>query len=134
MKSKLRKITIDNQVYLWNSTHKYNCTDDSYTSRLFFSPEKNKQLYVECYFKSHAHFYMGCHLNVGFLAEKDGKEVEISFNHPGFVAELIKFILSNKADFSKKDKYRFENVWDFLSEMGYGSFKTPYGFIPSSKL
>lgn len=130
LKSKNRRIIIENQTFICNYTDEYNRTDDSYNSRLFFSPEGNKDMGVECFFKSHAHFFMGCHLNVGFLAIKDGKESEINFNQPGFVSEFIKFMLTNKVDFTKQKRYVFDNAWDFLKEMGYDSFRTPYVFYP----
>ena len=73
---------------------------------------------------------MGCHLNVGFLANKNGIETEININQPAFVSDLINYIIKNKVDFVKEKTYIFENAWTILDEMGYDlkSFKTPYVF------
>ena len=104
MKTRKRMITVNMQVFIWNYTNKYDPTDDTYVSRFFFSPQDRKNIRVECFFKTKAHFFTGCHLNVGFLATKNGEVFEINFNQPGFIAELIQFILIYKVDFSKQER------------------------------
>ena len=129
MKAKVRRITVENQVFVWSYTDIYERAEDVFVSRLFFSPQNRKQIMIECYFKSIPHF-MGCHLNLGFLAIKDGKEYEINCNQPGFISEFLAFILNNKVDFSRQERYRFDNAFEFLNEMGYHSFKSPSEFYP----
>lgn len=121
-----RKITINGQVYIWNYTDKYNRIDDTYISRLFFSPQDRKNISVECFFKTTACFFTGCHLNVGFSAIKNGEEYEINFNHPGFISEMMQFILNNKVDFLTQERYFFDDAFAFLKEMGYESIIAPY--------
>jgi len=130
LKNRNRKIVVENQVFIWNYTDKYERTNDVFISRLFFSPKDRKNIIVESFFKTNPHI-IGCHFNFGFLAIKDGVEHEINFNHPGFISEFIKFILDNKVDFAKQERYSFDNAADFLQEMGYHSFKASFEFFPA---
>ena len=102
MKSKNRKIVIDNQVYVWNFTPRYDLINDMYFSRLFFSPQDNKDLSVVCLFHSRINYTGGCPFNEGILATKDGEEYRINLNQPKFVSKLIRFILANMVDFEKQ--------------------------------
>ena len=119
--SKVREIAVDNQVFMWSHTHRYEHTDDTFISRFFFSPKDKKSMSVECFFKTRASYNMGCYLNAGFLVIKDGEEYEINFNKPKFVSEFIRFILANKVDLAKQERYRFDNAFGFLKEMGFHS-------------
>ena len=131
MRQKNRTITVENQVFVWNYTEKYERLKDAFISRLFFSPQDRKSVVVECFFKTSPHF-LGCHLNWGFWAVKDGIECEINFNQPGFISVFIGFVLANKVDFARQERYRFDNAADFLEEMGYHSFKSMAEFYPAT--
>jgi hypothetical protein len=126
LKKRFKKITIDNQIFVWNYTNKYDVASDTYISRLFFSYQDKKNLRVECFFRDSGHPYLGSRLNVGFLATKNGEEYKINFNRPGFIAEFIRFVLAHKVDFGKRERYRFDNACSFLSEMGYENFRCAY--------
>ena len=121
MKSKIRKISIDNQVFVWNYTEKYYSLGDFYISRLFFSPQGKKYMSVECFFKTRSSYYMGCHLNHGFSAIKDEKEYSINFNTPQFVSDFIRFMITYKIDFDKQQRYKFDYAHVLLEEMGFHS-------------
>ena len=121
-----RNITVDHNIFRWDYTEKYHTEDDSYVSGLFFSPQARKDIRIECFFNSHAHYYMGCYLNVGFIAIQNGQERTINFHKPGFISEFIRFVLVNKVDFKKQKIYRFDNGWCILEEMGFTIHKTPY--------
>jgi len=92
LKSKIRKISIDSQFFIWNYTGKY-CLGNSYISGLFFSPQGKKYMSVECFFKTRSSYYMGCHLNQGFTAIKDDEEYSINFNTPQFISDFIKVVI-----------------------------------------
>ena len=128
MESRIRRITVDNQVFVWNFTDKYRSDyiNDIFISRLFFSPEGKKSIRVECFIKTRVDYMGGCFLSMGFYAMKNGEEYQINFNKPGLVSEFIRFILANKVDFTKQERYRFDNAEDFLKEMGFDFSETTY--------
>ena len=134
MKSKLRQISVDNHVFMWTCKHDYIPGGDAYISRLFFCPKNVKEsgAGVECFFKSHSIAWQGCALNFGFFGVKNGKELEINLNKPGFVAEFIRTVLANNVDFTRQKRYRFDNAWNFLIEMGFSpdSLKVEFRFWP----
>ena len=133
MKSKIRKISIYNQIFIWNYTEKY-YLGDFYISRIFFSPQDEKSISVECFFKTRSSYHMGCHLNHGFTAVKGEKEHTINFNSPKFISEFIGFMVANKIDFARQKRYRFDYAHVLLEEMGFHSFNAcfaPYELFMS---
>jgi len=123
LKTKLRKISVDNQIFVWSYSHRYDY-GDAYDSRVFFSLQGLKHIGVECFFKTYGHVYAGCYLTSGITVIKDDKKYYLNFNTPRFIADFIRFVLANKVDFTKQKQYRFNNANDFLTEMGFHSF--PY--------
>lgn len=119
MKSKNRKITVDNQVYLWNFTPKHALVNEMWISRLYFSPYDDKSKSVTCMFQSPVTYPTGCAFNEGFLAIRNGQKYEINLNQPKFVAEVIKFMLDKKVDFEQDKQYHFREANRLLKEMGY---------------
>ncbi len=129
MKKKVRKIVVNNICYYWRYSEKSISNHQYWKARILIFSEVN-HLHIECFFKTNRNIFGGCHLNWGFLAEKNGNEVELNFNHPSFIAELITFLLKNKVDVTMQTRYTFEHAVDFLSEMGYTNFKPVWTFHP----
>jgi len=122
MKSKNRKITIDNQVYLWYFTANHALVDEMWISRLYFSPEDDKSKSVTCMFQSPVIYPSGCAFNEGLLATKNGQEYVLNLNQPQFIAEIIEFLLANMVDFDEHKQYLFRKANnEILQHMGYES-------------
>ena len=122
MKSKHRKITVNNRVYLWHFTANHRLVDEMWISRLYFSPEDDKGKNVTCMFQSPVIYPSGCAFNEGVLAIKNGQEYLLNLNQPKFVAEIIEFLLANWVDFDKHKQYLFRKANnEILQQMGYES-------------
>jgi len=115
---------------MWTCKHDYIASEDAYVSRLFFFPKGDKSVGVESFFKSHADPWVACVLAHTFPVIKNGEKFEINLNKPRFIAEYIKFMLAQKVNFVEQKRYRFDNAWDILIEMGFDpeSLKTEYKF------
>jgi len=99
MKSKNRKITIDNHVYLRNFTENHALVDEMWISRLYFSPEDDKSKSVMCMFQSPVIYPSGCAFNEGLLVTQNSQKYVLNLNQPRFIAEIIEFLLANIVDF-----------------------------------
>ena len=127
MKAKLRKITIDNKVYLYRLQAKYyspastiNYSPAVYnklTVRIYLANHKTTPLIIE--FKTIDDYYMGQPLNVGIPLPhaKSGRSIRVNINHPFYIRELI--LLGLKNGWTGNNNLPVQNGLEYLTELDF---------------
>ena len=118
MRSKLRKITVNNTVFTWRYQG-YVRNMPPCTSRfLAFSKENN--IYIEIFFYTEDMYPGGAPLNIGLdvINIKTDKLERLSFNKPKYADELIQFILGSN---SKESFFHLseKNGNGIIQKLGY---------------
>ncbi|NDV60487.1 hypothetical protein [Bacteroides sp. 519] len=119
--SKLRKITIDGDEYLYGITtqyHKENQTS-TLTIRIFLNGEKKTPLIIK--FLTLDNYFLGNPLNSGvklFHKTMNSNET-ININHPGLIRKFIE--LGIKHGWTGSNKTEVQNGIDYLEELGYNT-------------
>ncbi len=119
MKSKLRKISIENLEYLYSASNKYNLENqtNTLTVRIYLSGYKQTPLVVD--FLTIDNYYMGQLLNSGIsLANKlTNMAATVNINEPKYIRELI--LQGQKNGWTGNNKMEKQNGLNYLTELGY---------------
>ena len=119
MKSKLRKISIENLEYLYSVSNKYNLENqtNTLTVRIYLSGYKQTPLVVD--FLTIDNYYMGQLLNSGVsLANKLTNMTDtVNINEPKYIRELI--LQGQKNGWTGNNKMEKQNGLNYLTELGY---------------
>lgn len=119
MKTKLRKITIDNLEYLYSVSDQYipGTETNALTVKIFLSGQKQTPLVIE--FLTLDHYYMGQILKSGIsLTNKIKNTVDhVNMNEPKYIRELI--LLGRQNGWIGTNKMEKQNGLIYLIELGY---------------
>ena len=119
MKSKLRKITIENLEYLYSVSNKYHLENqtNTLTVRIYLSGYKQTPLVID--FLTLDNYYMGQLLNSGVsLANKLTNMTDtVNINDPKYIRELI--LHGQKNGWTGNNKMEKQNGLNCLMELGY---------------
>lgn len=119
MKSKLRKITIENLEYLYSVSNKYNLENqtNTLTVRIYLSGYKQTPLVID--FLTIDNYYIGQLLNAGVrLANKRTNMTDtVNINEPKYIRELI--LQGHKNGWTGNNKMEKQDGLNYLTESGY---------------
>lgn len=119
MKSKLRKITIENLEYFYSVSNKYNLENqtNTLTVRIYLSGYKQTPLVID--FLTIDNYYIGQLLNAGVrLANKRTNMTDtVNINEPKYIRELI--LQGHKNGWTGNNKMEKQNGLNYLTESGY---------------
>lgn len=119
MKSKLRKIKIENKEYLYAVTDRYHPENqnNTLTVKVFLVGNKLTPLVID--FFTSDHYYMGQLLNSGIdlKNEKTATTDTININRPKFIRELI--LQGIQAGWVGTNKMDIQDGLNYLNRLGY---------------
>lgn len=118
MKSKLRKITIDNSEYLYMIRYNYySIGANKLTLTIFLNGHKLTPLVID--FLTLDDYHLGQPLNVGvqLLNVKTNELVRVNVNEPKYIREFI--LLGLKNGWTGANKIARQNGLEYLTEMGF---------------
>lgn len=119
MKSKLRKITIDNLVYLYSVTDKYHLGTETntLTVKIFLNGQKQTPLIID--FLTLDHYHMGQILKTGVKLKNNFKKIDenVNINEPKYIRELI--LQGRKKGWIGTNKIEKQDGLNYLTELGY---------------
>lgn len=119
MKKKLRKITIEDAVYLYSVTDKYHLGTETntLTVKVFLDGQKQTPLIIE--FLTLDHYYMGQILKSGVKLTNIIKSTDdlVNMNEPKYIRELI--LQGRKNGWTGTNKIEKQNGLNYLTELGY---------------
>lgn len=119
MKNKLRKITIEDIVYLYSVTDKYHLGTETntLTVKVFLEGHKQTPLIIE--FLTLEHYYMGQILKSGVKLTNKIKSTDdnVNINEPKYIRELI--LHGQKNGWTGTNKIEKQNGLNYLTELGY---------------
>ncbi|MBT2620841.1 hypothetical protein [Chryseobacterium sp. ISL-6] len=119
MKNKLRKITIEDVVYLYSVTDKYHLGTETntLTVKVFLDRQKQTPLIIE--FLTVDHYYMGQILKSGVKLTNILKSTDdlVNMNEPKYIRELI--LQGRKNGWTGTNKIEKQNGLNYLTELGY---------------
>ncbi|UHO39066.1 hypothetical protein H5J24_02625 [Chryseobacterium capnotolerans] len=119
MKSKLRKITVEQTEYLYLVTDKYHpgTYTNTLTVKIFLKDEKQTPLIID--FLTYNHYIMGQPLKSGIWLmnmitnSKEG----VNINEPKYIQKLI--LQGREKGWDGKNKMEKQNGLDYLAQVGY---------------
>ncbi|SIO38912.1 hypothetical protein SAMN05421769_4055 [Chryseobacterium scophthalmum] len=119
MKNKLRRITIEDLVYLYSVTDKYHLGTETntLTVKVFLEGRKQTPLIIE--FLTLDHYHMGQILKSGVELTNTIKNTndKININEPKYIKELI--LQGRKNGWVGTNKMENQNGLKYLTELGY---------------
>ena len=119
MKSKLRKITIEDFVYFYIVTNKYHLETktNTLTLKVFLNGEKQTPLIID--FLTIDDLYMGQILNSGVKLTNIIKNSvdNVNINEPKYIRALI--LIGQKKGWTGTNKLELQNGLEYLKELGY---------------
>jgi hypothetical protein len=119
MKNRLRKITIEDLVYLYSVTDKYDLETETntLTLKVFLNGQKQTPLIIE--FLTLDHYYMGQILKSGIKLTNTIKSTNenVNINEPKYIRELI--LQGQKTGWTGTNKIEKQNGLNYLTELGY---------------
>jgi hypothetical protein len=119
MKNKLRRITIEDLVYLYSVTDKYRLGTETntLTIKVFLEGQKLTPLIIE--FLTLDHYHMGQILKSGVKLTNTIKitEENVNINEPKYIRELI--LQGRKNGWTGTNKIEKQNGLNYLTELGY---------------
>jgi len=119
MKNKLRKITIEDLVYLYSVTDKYHLGTETntLTVKVFLDGLKQTPLIIE--FLTIDHYYMGQILKSGVKLTNIIKNTDdnVNINEPKYIKELI--LQGRKNGWTGTNKIEKQDGLKYLKELGY---------------
>ncbi|OXA93499.1 hypothetical protein [Flavobacterium hercynium] len=119
MKSKLRKIVIDNLMYLYIVSDKYNSESqtNTLTVKVFLEGYKPTPLTID--FITLDHYFMGQILKSGVKLINRMRNIEdtVNLNEPKYIRELI--LQGQKNGWKGTNKFANQNGLEYLTQLGY---------------
>lgn len=127
MKNKLRKITINNNEYLYNVTDQFHSETETntLTVKIFLSGKKKTPLIIT--FLTDDDYMMGQPLKSGVkLTNKmTGSEDEVNLNEPKYIKKFI--LLGLEKGWSGSNSIEIQNGLHYLNELGFETDKLTPG-------
>jgi hypothetical protein len=119
MKTKLRKITVDERAYLYHirTDYYYTANVNKLTLTIFLNGEKRTPLVVD--FLTLDDLYKGQPLNVGIelLNVNSNEQIRVNINEPKYIREFI--LLGIKNGWEGINKIPKQNGLEYLTEIGF---------------
>ncbi|MEO8535285.1 MAG: hypothetical protein ABI441_16120 [Flavobacterium sp.] len=119
MKSKLRKIVVNDLEYLYSVNNKYHLGTETctLTIKVFLREQKQTPLIID--FLTVEHYFVGQVLNTGInLINKITNSTDlINLNEPNYIRNLI--LLGQKHGWIGINKIENQDGLNYLAEMGY---------------
>lgn len=124
MKTKLRKIVVNNFNFKWRVSKKLkrNATSTEWIacSRLLAFLEEDKNCKIIVFFEVLDNHLLGNPLMSGHLkVMKEGEIKLLNLNLPSIVSEILAYLLRKQVNFEEKKTHIFENGFEILKDLGY---------------